>query len=128
MSGIKEEILALEERLRQAELGPDPAVFEDLLADDVVLVGDEGKPAFTKKDVVNAHRPGQGPKFTRVEMSDVRVIDQNPAAVVTCQGFFAGPKGAFTLRFLRVWLKKAGRWQIVAASVAALTDNKGERT
>ena len=36
MSTIEMEISALEERLRQAELGPDPQFFEDVLADDVV--------------------------------------------------------------------------------------------
>ena len=35
----REEIMHLEERLRQAELGPDPAFFEEHLADDVVLDG-----------------------------------------------------------------------------------------
>jgi hypothetical protein len=39
----REEILALEEQLRQAELGPDPIFFERRLADDAVLDGQLAK-------------------------------------------------------------------------------------
>jgi len=53
--------------------------------------------------VVEAHRPGKGPKST---------------AVVTCTGRFSGPQFTGALKFMRVWLKQDGRWQIVAGSVA----------
>ena len=66
-----EEIRALEERLRQAELGPDPTVFEELLDDDAILVDQQGHAARAKRQVVEAHTPGKGPKFTAVEMSDL---------------------------------------------------------
>ena len=56
-----DEIAILEERLRVAELGPDPAVFEELLADDVVLVAENGQPFFAKQRVVDAHRAGAAP-------------------------------------------------------------------
>ena len=111
MSNI-EEIEQFEERLRQAELGPDPKFFEEVLADDVVLDGELAKPK-----VVAAHQPGKGPKFTRVEMSEVRMIDHGAAVVVACKGAYEGPQGSFTLEFMRVWLKKDGRWQIIAGSV-----------
>jgi hypothetical protein len=29
-----------------------------------------------------------------------------------------GPKGKFTLKFMRVWVTKAGKWKIVAGSVS----------
>ncbi len=80
------EIEALEERLRRAELGPDPAFFEEALADDVVLVDEQGRPALAKSKVVEAHRPGGPAKFTRVEMRDLQIVDHGSASVVTCQG------------------------------------------
>jgi uncharacterized protein (TIGR02246 family) len=113
-----EEIRRLEERLRQAELGPDPEVFEELLADDAVLVDQEGRGARAKRKVVEAHRPGKGPKFTAVDMSDLQIVDHGHAAVVTCTGRFSGPQFTGALKFMRVWLKKDGRWQIVAGSIA----------
>ena len=107
-----DEILALEEQLRQAELGPDPAFFERRLADDAVLDGQ-----LAKSKVVAAHQPGGGAKFTKVEMSDFELREHGPAVVVTCTGVYEGPKGSHTLRFMRVWLKQASEWQIIAGSV-----------
>ncbi len=108
-----EEIERLEERLRQAELGPDPTFFEEALADDAVLDGQ-----FAKSTVIEAHRPGKGQKFTQVEMSGFQIVDHGVAAVVTCKGTYEGPQGSHTLEFMRVWLKKDGRWQIIAGSVS----------
>ena len=109
----REEIMHLEERLRQAELGPDPAFFEEYLADDVVLDGQQVKSA-----VVDAHRPGsgKGQKFTKVEMRYGTFAEHGPAVVLTCEGSYEGPQFTGTLKFMRVWLKQDGRWQIVAAS------------
>ena len=113
-----DEIAILEERLRVAELGPDPAVFEELLADDVILVAENGQPFFAKQKVVDAHRAGAAPKFTRVEMRDLQIVDHGSAAVVTCTGTYEGPHGGATLRFMRVWVRKDGKWRIVAGAVS----------
>ena len=40
----------------------------------------------------------------------------SPAVVLTCEGVYEGPQFSGTLKFMRVWLKKDGRWKIVAAS------------
>lgn len=113
--GTTDEIMALEERLRQAELGPDPTFFEEYLADDVVLDGQQ-----LKAKVVEAHRPGsgKGQKFTKVEMSDFKLVEHGPAVVVTCQGHYEGPQFTGTLKFMRVWLKEDGRWRIIAGSTS----------
>ena len=115
MCDVRAEILELEERLRLAELGPDPAFFEDALADDVVLV--QNGETFSKSKVVDAHRPGKGPKFTRVDMSDMKIVEHGNAAVVTCRGTFEGPGVNVTLTFMRVWAKTHDRWQIIAGSI-----------
>ena len=107
------EIRELEERLRQAELGPDPRFFEEHLADDALLDGQRAK-----EKVVAAHQPGAGPKFRRVEMSGFEIIDHGIAAVVTCTGTYEGPQGTVTLNFMRVWLRRAGRWRIIAGTVS----------
>ena len=111
--GAVDEIRKLEERLRQAELGPDPGFFEAHLADDAVIDGQQ-----LKARIVEAHTPGsgKGQKFTNVDMSDFSFVDHSPVVVVTCQGTFQGPAGTQSLRFMRVWLKQRDRWFIVAAS------------
>ncbi|MBV9018738.1 MAG: nuclear transport factor 2 family protein, partial [Alphaproteobacteria bacterium] len=63
-------------------------------------------------------QPGAGPKFTRVEMSDFEIVDHGTAAVVTCMGRYEGPQWSGTLKFMRVWLKRDGRWQIIAGTVS----------
>jgi hypothetical protein len=124
MTNVQKEIAAMEERLRLAELGPDPAFFEEALADDSVLVGEDGRSFFAKTKVVAAHQPGQGPKFTDVKMSDMQIIDHNSAAVVTCLGRYEGPQGVVTLRFMRVWHKNAaGRWQVIAGTVVTVKNS-----
>jgi Domain of unknown function (DUF4440) len=117
MSKIKADIIDLEERLRVAELGPDPAFFEEALAEEAILVSQDGQ-AFGKKRIVQAHQPGKGPKFTRVEMTDMRIIDHGTAAVVTCKGTYKGLQWSGTLDFMRVWLSKNGRWQIIAGAIS----------
>ena len=109
--GTVEEITKLEEHLRLAELGPDPQFFEDHLADEVLLDGQK-----LKSKVVEAHRPGSQTKFTKVTMSNVEIVDHGNAAIVKCTGTYEGPKWSGTLKFLRVWLKKDNRWQIIAGT------------
>jgi hypothetical protein len=111
--GTIDEITALEEDLRQAELGPDPDFFERHVADAAVIDGQQ-----LKSRIVEAHRPGAMPKFTTVEMSDLRIVDHGSAAVVTCTGRYDGPQRRATLRFMRVWLKRDGCWQIIAGTTA----------
>ena len=106
------EILALEEELRLAELGPDPTFFERVLADDAVLDGQRAK-----GKVVAAHQPGGPAKFSKVAMSDFQLVDHGAAVVVTCTGVYTAPSAVHTLRFMRVWLKKPSGWQIIAGSV-----------
>ena len=107
-----DEIRALEESLRQAELGPDPKFFEAILDDEAILDGQRAKAR-----VVAAHQPGDAPKFTKVEMRDLRIIDHGMAAIVTCTGTYDGPQWSGTLKFMRVWLKRDGQWRIIAGSV-----------
>lgn len=117
MTRVQAEISALEESLRQAELGPDPKFFEIHLSDDAIMMSVNGGAAFAKSQVVGAHRPGKGPKFTRVEMTNMQIIDHGSAAVVTCTGAYETGDKSFTLRFMRVWVRKDVGWQIVAGAV-----------
>ena len=109
---VREEIAALEERLRLAELGPDPKFFEDVLADDALMDG-----VRAKAKIVAAHQPGGPTKFTKVEMSDFEIVEHGPtAAVVVCKGTYEGPNWSGSIRFMRTWLKIDGRWQIISAA------------
>jgi len=84
--------------------------------DNMVFVagGQASKP---NRQIVEAHRPGKGEKFTSVEMTEMTIIDQGAAAVVTCQGTYEGPGGTHVLKFMRVWCKKPDGWKIIAGSM-----------
>ncbi len=117
MVTIENEIRDLEERLRQAELGPDPQVFETLLDDSMVLMFDQ-KICQPKKHIVEAHTPGKGQKFDSVKVSEMEVVEHGDTAVVTCTGEFDGPNGRLVMKFMRVWTKKADDgWKIIAGSM-----------
>jgi len=116
MTSVESEIASLEESLRQAELGPDPEFFERYVDDNMVFISDS-KASRPKAHIVEAHRPGKGQKFTRVEMSDMIIVDHGVAAVVTCTGTYEGPSGTHVLNFMRVWIKNGDEWKIVAGSV-----------
>ncbi len=111
---VRDEIMALEAELREAELRPEPAFFERALADDAVLDGE-----LAKAKIVAAHRAGGGVKFISVEMSEYEVREHGAAAVVTCAGVYRTPTAVHELEFMRVWLKKPEGWRIIAGSVTA---------
>ncbi len=110
MSAI-EEIKALEERMVKAELAPDPHFFEQVLSDDALIDGQR-----VKAKIVSAHIPGNGPKFTKVEMSDYQIFDHGTAVVLTCKGTYESAKWSGSLKFMRVWMKIDERWQIIAGT------------
>jgi hypothetical protein len=116
MSSVESEIREVEERLRKAELGPDPEVFDRLLDDDMVLVS-EGQIMRPKAYIVEAHTPGKAQKIDRVDVRDMEIVDHGNVAVVSCTGDFHGPKGRFVFKFMRVWAKKADGWRIIAGSM-----------
>ncbi|MES3037742.1 MAG: nuclear transport factor 2 family protein [Bdellovibrionota bacterium] len=109
--GTKQEIMEMEEKLRMAELGPDPKFFASVLSDDALIDGQK-----VKQKIVAAHQPGKGPKFTKVIMSDYDIVDHGNAAVVVCQGVYEGPEWSGTIRFMRTWLKKEDGWKIISGS------------
>lgn len=109
---ITQQIIEMEEKLRQAELASDAAFFSAVLDDDAVLDGQKAK-----AKVVAAHSPGGPAKFTDVGMSAMSVTPQgDSAAVVTCTGAYTGAKGTFKIDFMRVWLKRGGDWKIIAGT------------
>ena len=57
---ITEEIMEMEEKLRQAELGPDAAFFDSVLDANALLDGEKAR-----DKVIAAHQPGGPPNSPR---------------------------------------------------------------
>lgn len=109
----RESILELEEKLKQAELGPDPSFFQQYLDDNMTLLWN-GEVCRPKNHIVEAHKPEKGNKFTKVEMTDMEVVDHGDSAVVTCKGRYEGANGVHEIKFMRVWSRKPEGWRIIA--------------
>jgi hypothetical protein len=116
----KAEVAELEEKLRQADIKADPAVIDEVFADGAAITGRDGR-MFTKQDVINAHQPAGRQRVTRVDVSDVEIRDHGSFAVVTGRMDLVDPGFPAALRFTRVWMKRGGRWQIVAGHVSPIS-------
>ena len=90
----------------------DTAFFSRVLAEDFESGG-----ATKARFLANVSNPS-GAVYERVAVSDVRVRLYGETAVVTALGEYSGQRGAqpFTerSRYLRVFVRRAGRWQAVA--------------
>jgi hypothetical protein len=120
MVDIHAEIAELEEKLRQADITSDPAVIDQLFADDAAITGRDGK-MFTKQDVIKAHQPAGRQRVTRIDVSDLEIRDHGASAVVTGRIDLVDPGFPAALRFTRVWMKRGGRWQILAGHVSPIS-------
>lgn len=116
-NNTRQEILFLEDRLKDAELAHHPEFFETYLDDHMIMVSN-GEASSPKQQIIKAHQPDQGTKFTRVVMTDMKIIDHGDSAVVTCKGTYEGPRGVQDLKFMRVWVRKPEGWRIVAGTIS----------
>lgn len=110
----EDEIRALEERLRQGDLSPDPdtsAIFDELLAEDVIFLQPAGF-SNAKSAVLSGHRPPKKRTFERVENSEVTMRDYGNAVAVSCRTDFHIGNRSFAFRVARLWIKRDGAWKI----------------
>ncbi|MGZ3739837.1 MAG: nuclear transport factor 2 family protein, partial [Bdellovibrionota bacterium] len=70
--------------------------------------------------VIAAHKYPQKQTFSRADIHDQQLRTLEGSVVVTCRGDFEVGGQRFQLRFLRVWRKTNGRWQVAAASVTGI--------
>jgi ketosteroid isomerase-like protein len=118
------EIVALEARLRAAQLAADVAALDALIADGLLFTGPDGQLG-TKAEDLAAHRSGavrvreHVPQELRVRRvnRDVAVSALRTRLVVEVGG--ATVAGVY--RYTRVWARAAGgAWQVVGGHVSAV--------
>ncbi len=111
------EVRELEERCRQAVLAADRAFFEQILADDFIHTSHAGHVS-TKPEWLAGLKPGSS-IYSSYNVDDQRIGCYADTAVVTGrttpQGTNAnGEPITGQFRYLRVWVRRDGRWQAVA--------------
>jgi ketosteroid isomerase-like protein len=130
---IDPEILALEKRLTEATRDLDVEGLDSVYADDIILTGVTGVICDKKAVMDEARRgleargtaaaPGT-PSVVSYDKDDVRVARHGRTAVtsfrfrVTIRGGDQDVTRAY--RTTNVWMRRADRWQIVAAHTAIL--------
>jgi ketosteroid isomerase-like protein len=118
------EIVALEARIRTAQLNADVAVLDSLIVDDLLFTGPDGQLG-TKAQDLHAHHSG-AVRFRVHEPEELRVrrVGEHVAvsalrarlAVEVAGTLFRG-----TYRYTRVWAReRGGPWRVVAGHVSEI--------
>jgi ketosteroid isomerase-like protein len=118
------EIVALEARLRAAQLAADVGALDALIADEVLFTGPDGELA-TKAADLAAHASG-AVRFLAHEPEELRVRRLGAAAAVTALRAWlsvqvGGASVQGPVRYTRVWAREAdGAWRVVGGHVGAV--------
>ena len=116
------EITLREDALLRAVTTNDVALLDELLHDDLLFNGPDGRTGTKALDLAN-YRSG-GIQLRRAEARDrlVSVIgdDVVVAVTVTLEGTYLGVRVDGSYRYLRVWKRVDGVWRVIAGSVVPL--------
>ena len=120
------EIVALEARIRDAQLGADVAALDQLISDELLFTGPDGQLG-TKAQDLAAHGEGivrfraHEPEELRIRRvgADVALVALRARLTVEVGG--APVSGTF--RYTRVWAREHGaEWRVVGGHVSAVPD------
>ena len=99
-----------------AAISADVAALGELLAPELSYVHSGGN-LETKDEYIEAIRSGKY-KYKKIDLEGVRVREYGDTAVVTGKATIdltsSGNEVHSVIRFLDVWVKRAGKWQMVA--------------
>ena len=118
------EVVALEARLRAAQLAADVGALDALIADELLFTGPDGTLG-TKAQDLAAHASG-AVRFRVHEPEELRVRRVGPDVAVTALRARLAVEVAGTLiqgvyRYTRVWAREhGGPWRVVAGHVSAV--------
>jgi hypothetical protein len=122
MDSLEAEVVRRENALLTAMTTNDVALLDDLLHDDLLFNGPDGRTGTKAEDLAN-YRSG-GIQLTRAEARDrlVSVIGDDVVVAVTVllEGSYLGFRVDGSYRYLRVWKHVDGAWRVIAGSVVAL--------
>jgi uncharacterized protein (TIGR02246 family) len=113
---VEETIRKLDNERIQAQIGADADALSRLYADDFIGIGPSGT-VRTKPQVISDFTSGNL-KFQSITTDDVQLRVYGDTAVETGRSTMIGQDKGKTVprdnRFTRVWVKRQGRWQLVA--------------
>lgn len=120
---LEAEIAARESELLKAMTTNDVALLDELLHDDLLFNGPDGRTGTKALDLAN-YRSG-GVQLRRAEASDrmISAIGDVVVVAVTVQleGSYLGVRADGRYRYLRVWKHVDGAWRVIGGSVVAMS-------
>lgn len=121
------EIVALEERMRAAQLHADVAELDALISEELLFTGPDGQLG-TKAADLDAHRSGIV-RFREHIPEELRVrrVGENVAVVALRARLaveIAGTLVRGTYRYTRIWASEDGRWRVVGGQVGEVGSEK----
>jgi len=118
-SGLPPDLAAAATAYDLAQFKSDRSELVRLPADDYVLIDATGKRENKAEDIADAVSPQR--KTTSVDLTDqVRRVWANGAVlggVVNAKGFDQGKAFVMKARFVDVWAKRHGHWQVVFTQI-----------
>ena len=116
-----EEVRRIEHQWFEAEMRQDRATLDRLVADDFMGVDAQGK-TITKAQMMAGESPSSKQGLSASFDNVVRVYGEMAVAFtnVTMKGRSDSPNAGTQYRYLKVYVKRGGRWQIVAQQVTRL--------
>ena len=125
----EQEVIALEEELRKAEMAVDRTALDAFFADEVMVTGPIGV-VVDKAAVMDEVERASKVKVEEYNKDDVKVRIFGDTVVtsyrVSAKAVQDGVRIDQTFRMSNVWLKRNGRWQVVARHAARLEQPKTE--
>jgi len=123
------EIVALESRLRAAQLAADVAALDALIADELLFTGPDGQLG-TKQQDLEAHRSGIV-RFRAHEPEELRIRRVGPNVAVAAlrtrlEVEVGGTLVGGTYRYTRVWAREdGGPWRVAGGHVSEVPSPSG---
>ncbi|MEK6301957.1 MAG: nuclear transport factor 2 family protein [Acidobacteriota bacterium] len=125
-----QEILNLEEQLRQAEMRVDSAALDAFFADEIMVTAPMGI-VVDKSAVMSEVKRATKVTIERYDKKDinVRAFDDTAVTSYRVKARARSDEGQVDREFQmsNVWLKRQGRWQVVARHTAAIEQPKVEQ-
>ena len=115
-----DEIIELENKRVEAMIKGDVQALEKILADDLIYTHTTAR-IDTKSSFIEAISSGRS-NYRSVERKDVNVRQFGDSAVVTGHAKFHVGENTFEARFIDVYAKRDGAWQMVAWQSTRLPD------
>jgi len=119
---VAAELGQIEQQLAKAVVEGDLATYGSILASDWTVIDPAGR--LLDKSQIMQELASRGRQIEAAVIDDIRVRELGEVAVVTgrttATGSYRGQRSAIVLRFTDVFVKRDGRWQVVASQGTAV--------